>query len=89
MQITTTTNFEGIVIESFQNKSLGEKRKKNELSLSDMRDNIKRSEICVTGIPEVRERERQRRGNRKYILKIMAKMFSNLTKSINPQYKKI
>lgn len=46
-----------------------------------MWSNIKGSEICVIGVPEGRKRER--RGNRKYILKIMVKMFSNLTKNSN------
>ena len=49
-----------------QNKE--ERIKRNEDSLRDLWDNIKRNNICITGVPEGEERERK--DPRKYLKRL-------------------
>ena len=55
-----------------------EKRmKRNEDSLRDLWDNIKRNNICITGVPEGEEREK---GHEKILEEIIVENFPNLGK---------
>ena len=59
-------------------KQKGEKRlKKNEESLRELWDNVKRTNICITGVPEGEEREK---GTEKIFQEIIAKNFPNMGK---------
>ena len=63
-----------------QNK---EKRmKRNEDSLRDLWDNIKRNNICIIGVPEREERER---GPEKIFEEIIVENFPNIGKEITTQ----
>ena len=63
-----------------QNK---EKRmKRNEDSLRDLWDNIKRNNICIIGVPEGEEREK---GLEKIFEKIIVENFPNMGKEIATQ----
>ena len=63
-----------------QNK---EKRmKRNEDSLRDFWDNIKRNNICIIGVPEGEEREK---GPEKIFEEIIVKKFPNMGKEIATQ----
>ena len=60
-----------------QNK---EKRmKRNEDTLRDLRDNIKRTNICIIGVPEGEEREK---GPKKKLEEIIVENFPNTGKEI-------
>lgn len=54
-----------------------EKVEKNEHNISELWDNIKLSNICITGVLKYKER------GRKNIENIMAEISSNLMKTIN------
>ena len=55
---------------------------KNEDSLRDFWDNIKYTNICITGVPEGKEREK---GTEKLFGEIMTKNFPNLGKETHIQ----
>ena len=59
--------------------------KKNEDSISTLRDNFKRSNICIIGVPEGEEKE-QETGN--LFEKVMKEIFPNLVKEIDMQVQK-
>ena len=59
-----------------------EKKKKNEDSVSSLRDNFKHSNICMIFVPEGEEKE-QEIGN--LFAKIMKKKFVNLVKEVDTQ----
>ena len=60
-----------------------EKRmKRNEDSLRDLWDNIKRNNICIIGVPEGEEREKQ---SEKIFEKIIVENFLNMGKEIATQ----
>ena len=56
-------------------------QKKNEGSISSLWDNVKRSNICIIGVPEVEEQE-----NGNLFEKITKENFPNLVKEINMQF---
>ena len=63
-------------------KQEGKRIQKNESSISSLWDNFKRSNICITGVPEGEEKE-QENGN--LFEKIMRENFLNLVKEIDMQ----
>ena len=63
-----------------QNKE--KRKKKNEDSLRDLWDNIKRNNICVIGVPEGEEREK---GPEKILEEIIVENFPNIGKEIATQ----
>ena len=56
--------------------------KRNEDRLRDLWDNIKRSNVCITGVPEGEEREK---GPEKIFEEIIVENFPNMGKEIATQ----
>ena len=79
-QIDDLEHKEGKNNQSEQQKE--KESKKNEDSISTLRDNFKRSNICIIGVPEGEEKE-QEIGN--LFEKIMKENFPNLVKEIEMQ----
>ena len=65
-----------------QNNKKKKESKKNEGSVSSLGDNFKRSNICIIGVPEGKEKE-QEIGN--LFEKIMKENFPNLVREIRMQ----
>ena len=65
-----------------QNNKKKKESKKNEGSMSSLWDNFKRSNICIIGVPEGKEKE-QEIGN--LFENIMKENFPNLVKEIDMQ----
>ena len=59
--------------------------KRNEDSLRDLWDNIKRNNICITGVPEGEQREK---GSEKIFEEIIVENFPNMGKEIATQLQK-
>ena len=59
--------------------------KRNEDSLRDLWDNIKRNNIRIVGVPEGEEREK---GPKKIFEEIIAENFPNMGKKIATKYRK-
>ena len=77
------SNLEDRMVEITAAEQNKEKRmKRNEDSLRDLRDNIKRNNICSTGVPEGEEREK---GPEKIFEEIIVKNFTNMGKEIATQ----
>ena len=73
-----TTDLEDRMVEFTAAEQSKEKRmKRNEDSLRDLWDNIKRNNICITGVPEGEEREK---GHEKILEEIIVENFPNLGK---------
>ena len=53
--------------------------KRTEDSLIDLRDNIKRTNICIVGVPEEKEKKK---GYEKIFEEIIVKIFPNMEKEI-------
>ena len=66
-----------------QNKE--KRRKRNEDSLRDIWDNIKRNNICIIGVPEGEEREK---GPEKIFEEIIVENFPNMGKEIASKVQK-
>ena len=60
--------------------------KRNEDSLRDLWDNIKRTNICIKGVPEGEEREK---GPEKIFEEIIVKNFCNMGKEIATQVQEV
>ena len=69
-------------INQINKKKKESKKKKNEGSVSSLWDNFKRSNICIIGVPEGKEKE-QEIGN--LFEKLMKENFPNLVKEIDMQ----
>ena len=65
-----------------QNNKKKKESKKNEGSVSSLWDNFKRSNICIIGVPEGKEKIREIRN---LFEKIMKENFPNLVKEIDMQ----
>ena len=78
-----TSDLEDRMVEFTAAEQTKEKRiKRNEGSLRDLQDNIKRNNICIIGVPEGEEREK---GPEKIFEEIIVENFPNMGKEIATQ----
>ena len=62
-------------------EQIREKRlKRNEVSLRELWDNVKCNSVCIIGVPEGRERERERKGQKKIFEEVIAENVPNMGK---------